>query len=48
MPKFLDVRNTLTAIVCSPNEVDTIKHKLSQLDIYLKNVDSLDNGILAD
>jgi hypothetical protein len=43
-----DHRKTVTAIVCSPNEVETIKYKLSQLNVYLKNIDSLDSGVLAD
>jgi hypothetical protein len=28
--------------------VETIKYKLSQLNVYLKNIDSLDSGVLAD
>ena len=48
LPQFLDIRKTMTAIVCNPNEVESIKYKLSELNVYLKSVDNLDVGILVD
>jgi hypothetical protein len=48
LPQFFDLRKTQTAIVCSPSEVETIKYKLSQFNLYLKNIDDLESGILSD
>jgi hypothetical protein len=48
LPQFLDMRKTQTSIVCSPNEVESIKYKLSHFDVYLLSIEDLENGVLTD
>ena len=48
LPRFLDSKQTQTAVVCSPPEVENIKYIFSHFGLDLKEINDLENSILTN
>jgi hypothetical protein len=48
LPIFTDTKRAQTSIVCSPNEVGTIRKRLEEFHLHLNKIDDLDNALLVN
>ena len=48
LPRFLDSKQTQTAIVCSPNEIESIKYNFNHFNFDLMEIEDLENSILTN